>query len=485
MLFNSYIYILIFLPLCTIVYFQLNRKKYTTGAKYWLVGCSLFFYSFWNPVYLPIILLSMLVNFSIGSSFAERRNLKNPKFVLALGISFNVLLLGYFKYADFFISNFNWISGSSYNLVHLVLPLAISFFTFQQIAYLVDSYKGETNEYDFINYCLFVTFFPQLIAGPIVHHKEMMPQFSRLKDKIFNWKNCYQGILIFIIGLSKKVIIADSLSPFVESGFSYPLPLPFVEAWMVTLAYSLQIYFDFSGYTDMAIGSALLFNIKLPINFNSPYKALSIQEFWKRWHMTLSRWLKDYIYIPLGGSRVSNLLTYRNLFLTFLIGGFWHGAGWTFIIWGALHGLACCTHKLWQGLNFKLPSLLSWFLTFLFINFTWIFFRAPNIDTALSVLKGTLGFNGVTLPQQLSSLTFLERVGVSFELNWLHEIYHSTPAVILFVTIPMLMALFCINSNRLKPHLKPNYAVLTLAVGVGLYSLLSLSKVSEFLYFQF
>ena len=276
----------------------------------------------------------MLFNYTIGSGLAKNSNNRYRKEVLTIGIVANLLLLGYFKYSDFFITNINSVLNTDMSLLHLALPLAISFFTFQQISYLVDSYRKETHEYDFLNYALFVTFFPQLIAGPIVHHKEMMPQFANVRNKVKNYRNIAIGLFIFSIGLFKKVVIADTFALWATAGFDNAEVLTLLEAWATSLSYTFQLYFDFSGYTDMAIGIALLFNIKLPINFNSPYKALDIQDFWRRWHMTLSRFLKDYIYIPLGGSRKGNYRTYTNLMGTFIIGGLWHGAGWTFVFWG-------------------------------------------------------------------------------------------------------------------------------------------------------
>ena len=341
MLFNSYSFIFIFLPLTFLIYFLLNSKGLYFYSKTFIALASLVFYSWWNIIYLPLLLLSITFNFTIGIMLSNKteKNYKK-KLLLVLGIITNLLLLGYFKYMDFFIENYNSITDSNFPLLEITLPLAISFFTFQQISYLVDSYKGFTKEYKFIDYTIFVTFFPQLIAGPIVHHKEMMPQFSDNKNKTINFQNISMGLFIFSIGLFKKVVIADSFSSYVSNGFDIQEKLTFIEAWITSLSYTFQLYYDFSGYTDMAIGLALLFNIKLPINFNSPYKATNIQDFWRRWHMTLSRFLKDYIYIPLGGNKGKDLTIYTNLLITFLLAGIWHGAGWTFVLWGLFHALA-------------------------------------------------------------------------------------------------------------------------------------------------
>jgi D-alanyl-lipoteichoic acid acyltransferase DltB (MBOAT superfamily) len=288
----------------------------------------------------------------------------NKKVFLVFGVVFNLGLLGFFKYCDFFIQNIIFLFGANLSLWRLTLPLAISFFTFQQIAYLVDSYAGKVKERRFLSYVTFVSFFPQLIAGPIVHHKEMMPQFSRLKNKVINYNNISAGLLVFAIGLFKKVVLADNFSVWVNEGFDVAQSLTLVKAWMTILAYAFQIYFDFSGYSDMAIGAGLLFNIKLPINFYSPYKATDIQDFWKRWHVTLSRFLKDYLYIPLGGNRNGSWITYRNLIITFLLGGLWHGASWMFVIWGALHGLAIVIHRIWKSFGIQLNAVLSRVITF-------------------------------------------------------------------------------------------------------------------------
>ena len=390
MLFHSYGFIFIFLPITFFIYFYLNNKKATIASKGFLVASSLCFYSWWNLLYLPILLGSIIGNFIIGTCLSReyKATFFNKKSLLIAGVAGNIALLGYFKYADFLIANVNFALRSDLPLFDLVLPLAISFFTFQQIAYLVDSYKGETKEYSFLNYTLFVTFFPQLIAGPIVHHKEMMPQFIKIKNKIKNYHNIALGLFIFSIGLFKKTIIADTFAIWANDGFDASETLSMVEAWGASLSYTFQLYFDFSGYTDMAIGLALLFNIALPANFNSPYKANNIQDFWRRWHITLGRFLKDYIYIPLGGNRKHRFQTYSNLLATFIIGGIWHGAGWTFIFWGFLHGMALVIYALWHKTGLKIWHWLAWFLTFNFINITWVFFRAEEWEDAIKVLSG-------------------------------------------------------------------------------------------------
>ena len=315
--------------------------------------------------------------------------------MLATGIVANLLLLGYYKYTDFLLGNVNAVFGTSFALPQIVLPLAISFFTFTQIVYLVDSYRGETSEYDFLNYSLFVTFFPHLIAGPIVHHRQIMPQFASRWTLTRRYSNILKGLFIFSIGLFKKVVIADSFAVWATAGFDGGQSLGFFAAWATSLSYTFQLYFDFSGYCDMAIGASLLFNIWLPINFNSPYKALDIQDFWRRWHITLSSFLRDYLYIPLGGNRYGEYRTYLNLFITFVLGGLWHGATWMFVIWGAMHGAALVIHRFWRSLGRPLPPVPAWIVTFMFVNFAWVFFRAKTLDDALRVLRGMIDFRSV------------------------------------------------------------------------------------------
>ena len=486
MLFNSYEFIFLFLPITFFIYFYLNKKRLTEASKGFLVFASLFFYSWWNIAYLPLILISMLFNYVVGnqlSRYEQKKKCCSKKSLLTFGIIANLGLLGYFKYSDFFIENYNTVFDTDVSLLHLALPLAISFYTFQQIAYLVDSYRSETKEYDFLNYAVFVTFFPQLIAGPIVHHAEMMPQFARVRNKVKNYHNIALGLFIFSMGLFKKVVIADTFAVWATNGFDVAEKLNMLEAWVTSLSYTFQLYFDFSGYTDMAIGIALLFNIKLPINFNSPYKALSIQDFWRRWHMTLSRFLKDYVYIPLGGNRKGETRTYINLFATFLLGGIWHGAGWTFVFWGALHGGALMLHRAWEKLGMKLPTLLAWFITFNFINVTWVFFRAKEWDDALRVLDGMF-FGKIVLPTALESkLTFLTQYGVEFGgfLNAVQATLY-TPVWLVFGFI--LILLFR-NSVQQISSLKITAATVCFSALLFVTAVLSMNKVSEFLYFNF
>ncbi len=485
MLFNSQEFIFLFLPITFFIYFFLLSKRLIVGAKGFLVFSSLFFYSWWNIAYLPLILVSMLFNYIMGNSlngnFSKVRVSK--KTLLSIGVVANLALLGYFKYMDFFIENFNGIFNGSIPLLHLALPLAISFFTFQQIAYLVDSYKEETGEYDFLNYALFVTFFPQLIAGPIVHHKEMMPQFASKWNLIKNYRNIAIGLFIFSVGLFKKVIIADQFATWATPGFDTATTLTLIEGWVTSLSYTFQLYFDFSGYTDMAIGVALLFNIKLPINFNSPYKARDIQDFWRRWHITLSRFLRDYIYIPLGGNRKGSFRTYNNLMATFILGGFWHGAGWTFLFWGFLHGAALAIHRGWQSLGFKMNAILAWFITFNFVNIAWVFFRAKEWDDAIKVLKAMFGMSSIVFSSKYAEkLAFLQEYGVEFGA-WLPNINGNKSGT--WIIVAFILVLFFKNSMQLRESFKPNKWYFIFSVVIMMYAISNMNKLSEFLYFNF
>ncbi len=472
MIFSSFEFIFLFLPITIFFYFQINKFINHFWGKIFLVLASLFFYGYWNPQYVLLILLSCLVNFRLGSYLIPGKEKTNParRVFLIAGIAGNLLFLGFFKYFNFLIQNVNFIFHGSFDYLEIILPLAISFFTFQQIAYLVDSYRGKTREYDIVNYFLFVTFFPQLIAGPIVHHSEVIPQFENTSNRFINYDNLSIGFYLFAIGLFKKAVIADSLSLFVDAGYKSGDPLTFIEAWIVSLSYTFQLYFDFSGYTDMGLGAARMMNIVLPQNFLSPYKSLNIQEFWKRWHITLGRWLSNYLYIPLGGNRLGSWRTYRNLMITFLLGGFWHGAGWTFIIWGFLHGLATVCHRIWKSMFLRMPRWLAWFITFQFVNAAWVFFRAPDISSALQVFEGMLG---------LTRFYGLVRFG---EIN-------TTDLYMYICILPLsgLLAVFARNSFEKTASFQFNYKNMFFTVFMFLTSLMFLNSITpkEFLYFDF
>jgi D-alanyl-lipoteichoic acid acyltransferase DltB (MBOAT superfamily) len=486
MLFNSYTYIFYFLPAVFVIYFYLNKKRLTTVSKGFLFFASMVFYCWWKVEYLPLILGSILFNFILGVSLAKpaEQTKVSRKSLLIMGITANISLLGFYKYTDFIIDNANLAFNQTIPLLDLTLPLAISFFTFQQIAYLVDSYRGETQDHDLLHYAVFVTFFPQLIAGPIVHHKEMMPQFDNVRNKVINPKNISKGLFIFSAGLFKKVVIADTFALWAIDGFDQAVRLDFIDAWITSLSYSFQLYYDFSGYTDMAIGAALFFNIKIPINFNSPYRALNIQDFWQRWHITLSRFLRDYVYIPLGGNRLGSFRTYTNLMATFIIGGLWHGAGWTFVFWGFLHGVAIVIHRIWSSFGYSCNRILAWFITFNFVNIAWVFFRAENWSSAIKVLRGMFGFEYIFLPQAFAEkLSWLSEYNIHFKTNFISLSVKNDQFLLAstYVVIIILMAKWMLKQYLFKATLANSIVNSFMFI----VAILFLVRESEFLYFGF
>ncbi|WP_300344989.1 MBOAT family O-acyltransferase [Fusobacterium sp.] len=475
MLFNSYEFIFLFLPITLIIYFLLNKYEKYNLAKGWLVLASLYFYSYFHKSYLILILLSIVVNYFIG----DRLNIENEtikrKLLLILGSVFNIGALGYFKYYDFFIENINYIFRINIPLLDILLPLGISFFTFQQLSFVIDSYYRKNLRYDFLSYSLFVTFFPQLIAGPIVLPTEMLPQFENLENKKINWENMNRGLYIFSIGLAKKVIIADTIGVYANVGFDVMKSLSFVESWLTSLAYTIQLYFDFSGYCDMAIGIGLMFNIVLPINFNSPYKSTNIQEFWKKWHMTLGRFLTNYLYIPLGGNRRGEKRTLLNLLIVFLVSGIWHGAGWNFIIWGMLHGVCILIHRVWKNSGRKLNKFVGWFITMNLVNIFWVFFRAKNLKGAFKVIEGMFNFSSIGNGDMSRFLYAVnERTnGIGVDENTI-----IFPLAIIIIFLGKNSIFKCENFKISK--------ISTLEINLYfILSILYLMRVSTFLYFNF
>lgn len=492
MLFNSFEFILFFTPIVFCGYFFLNKRKLTTLSRWWLLCASLFFYGWWNVFYMPLIISSVVFNFTITQAMIKNRLHDKPivplVYLLQLGLIFNIGFLAYFKYMDFFLYNVNLGLGTHFNLLNLALPLAISFYTLQQIAFIIDSYEGLVEEKNFLDYALFVTFFPQLIAGPIVHHSEVMPQFANTKNKLLNMSNVNKGLFIFSIGLFKKVILADTFSTWVTPGFDHATTLTFFEAWATSLSYTFQIYFDFSGYTDMAIGAALLFNIKLPQNFNSPYMAVNIVDFWKRWHITLTNFITTYVYTPL--LRMFERINFSRMMIgilgAFLISGLWHGASWTFVLWGLMHGLGIVVFHCWKKfIKIKFHPFVSWLLTFNFINVTFIVFRATEVGDIFKILKGMLGFNGVTLPVNLTDwFGMLTGIGVTFDAAWLSGINGSS-FTWLWLILGAGLCLFTKNSGQNLILFKPGYKTAFITIGSLSLGVLSLNRISEFLYFNF
>jgi alginate O-acetyltransferase complex protein AlgI len=398
MLFNSFEFLLVFLPVVVAGYFACNRRSGRWGNA-WLVAASLFFYAWWRAEYLALLAASVVVNFMVGRAIMRRAAQGLPgRAILVAGIAFDLALLGYFKYANFLIENVAALAGIPAPHLDVILPIGVSFFTFTQIAFLVDAHKRKAAEPDPVNYSLFVTYFPHLLAGPILHHREMMPQFADPTNKRVDWENVARGLALLTIGLAKKVLIADPLAIQSNAAFDSVVPLTFGDAWFAILCYTMQIYFDFSGYTDMALGMARMMNIRLPQNFDSPYRRRNLREFWRHWHMTLTRFLRDYVYIPLGGNRRGEAYTAFAIVATFLLGGLWHGANWTFVLWGLLNGVGLVALRLWSRTGVRLPGLLAWALTFLFVNLAWVLFRAPDVATAgtfYTTLFGGHGFGAI------------------------------------------------------------------------------------------
>jgi alginate O-acetyltransferase complex protein AlgI len=408
MLFNSLPFLFGFLPIGLLVFYFLGNRSQPLASS-WLVLLSIFFYGWWNPHFIILLLASVVLNYSTGYLINHAHNTTSghARQFLILGIAIDLGLLAYYKYAAFLVDCAGSLLGFPVHIDHIPLPLGISFFTFTQIAFLVDVYQKKAKEFNFTLYLLFVTYFPHLIAGPILHHSQMMPQFAEKKTYKPNWFNLSAGWTIFIIGLAKKVLLADYLSGIASPAFgalAHGATMSALDAWIGALCYTLQLYFDFSGYCDMAIGLSLMFNVRLPINFNSPYKAANIIDFWRRWHMTLSAFLRDYLYIPLGGNRKGPIRRYVNLFLTMLLGGLWHGAGWTFVIWGMLHGTYLMINHGFRAVAGKLDwntdgsgvwRVASWLLTFFAVVVAWVFFRADSLASAVNMLRGMAGAHGL------------------------------------------------------------------------------------------
>lgn len=470
MLFNSYEFILLYLPITLVLYYQLAKRFSNGAAKKFLIFASLCFYSYWDINNLPILLASIIANYIFGHLLSKNRS----KYILTAGIAFNLLFLAYFKYTDFILQNLNTLAGTSFELQSIVLPLGVSFFTFTQTAYLVDVYRGETKEYTKSDYLLFVTIFPHLIAGPILYHKDMIPQFSVAENYKLNYKNLTYGIVWFTIGLFKKVVIADKLAVWANQVFNNTSNLTMLDAWGGSLAYSLQLYFDFSGYSEMAIGLGLLFNYNLPLNFNLPYRATSIIDFWRRWHMTLSAFLKNYLYIPLGGNRSGNHM--RNILITMFLGGLWHGAGWTFIFWGALHGVFICINHLWRKTKIVLPKFLCWLLTFNAVNLAWIFFRANSFESAINIVKAMFDVGKFVVPYSTG-------LGKYFDVFKNGTKLMFSTGDIGVVILCLIIAVVIVKKECVEKF--NHYIVAIIFAVIFIFSVLSMGQVTEFLYFQF
>jgi alginate O-acetyltransferase complex protein AlgI len=416
MIFNSPTFIFAFLPVVFVGWLILARQRLAVAAKTWLAAGSMVFYAWWNPFFLPLLLGSIWFNYRLGTALMPLAGQRAGRRLLAFGVGMNLLALCWFKYANFIVANLNAVTPAAIPSLDVPLPLGVSFFTFTQIAWLVDSWQGKVRNRSALDFTLFVTFFPHLIAGPILHHQEMMSQFASRWTRGLRASNVARGLFLFSLGLFKKVVLADTFAIWADGGFDASGPLDFFGAWGASLSYALQLYFDFSGYCDMAIGAALIFNIRLPINFNSPYKALDIQDFWRRWHMTLSRYLRDYVYVPLGGNRRGPARVSINLMATFVLGGLWHGASWMFVAWGALHGAAIVVHRAWKARMTPLPKALAWTVTFAFVVVAWVFFRAKSWEAAARILDGMCDLRSIAAwPSSLLPTRDLAWAGTFFD----------------------------------------------------------------------
>lgn len=487
MLFNSYIFVLLFLPLCIAGYFILNKFRSNRPAQIYLLVMSLWFYGYFNIKYLPIIIISILFNFFIYKKL-EYFQVKNIRLtILSAAVLFNIGILFYFKYYDFFIENVNTVFRSDFTLKRLILPLGISFFSFQQLSFVIDSYRREVPKYSFLNYALFVTYFPQLIAGPIVTHDELVPQFADERKRRFNCSNFSEGFYLFALGMGKKVLIADTFGNAANWGFGNIGELDSISAVIVMVSYTIQIYFDFSGYCDMAVGIGRMMNIDLPLNFHSPYKALTITEFWDRWHMTLTRFFTRYLYIPLGGSRKGTIRTYTNTMIVFLASGLWHGANWTFILWGMLHGIFIVITKHWKTCFDRIHPALNWLLTFGFVNVTWILFRADSIRDAMRILYRIvrLDFTGINMNIvqcfNLTELNFFFQKVLRFDILEHYGYFFF----ISFFSITFVSMLGSHNAYEKMKKFVPTIHNSILTALLMMWCILSFSGISTFLYFNF
>lgn len=476
MLFNSVEFLLIFLPLVLAGFYVI--LKYNSNLTQWfLIFASMAFYSYWDIRYLPLLAGSIGVNYLFGNYLIRKPSRK----LLVTSIVINLGLLVFFKYTDFIIETVNTLQNQQFDLMHIALPLAISFFTFQQIAYLVDCYSQKIEkEYGFSNYALFVCYFPQLIAGPIVHHKEMVPQFQKIGSGYHvDAETVSKGLILLLVGLFKKVVIADYIALYVDPAFSNVASLSFYDAWSAMLGFTLELYFDFSAYCEIAMGLGLLFGIKLPINFQSPYKATSIQDFWRRWHITLGEFLKHYLYIPLGGSNIGAVHTVLALSITMLLGGLWHGASWHYVVWGLLHGLMLSIYFIWRQTSYQLPPAAARLITFICVMLAWVMFRADSFNDAIHYYGTLFGLNGVALPplyQGLAENTGLINVTISPYFSG-HELW------LLIVLAGCTM--YYQNIHEVLATIKPNNKLAaTMATLVAVIAL-NLGTKSTFLYFQF
>ncbi len=483
MIFSSYGFVLVFLPLLLLFYFGMAKYVTRRTQQCFFIIASLIFYGalffegFKHLWYIWLILSSVIVNYSVSLGVQNIKKALLRKTLFVLGVLFNIGLLGYYKYYNFFLENINYAFDTHFTLKYIILPLGISFFTFQQIVYLIDIWKKQEKVPDFMDYSLFVVFFPKMAMGPITFLKDVVPQFQDENNRFFNLDNFSKGLFLFAIGVFKKVVIADTLESLVYSAYYEPSGLSFGTAWLGSLAYTFQIFFDFSGYSDMAIGLGKMFNINLPVNFYSPYKSKSITEFWKRWHITLGRSLAVFVYFPLGGNRKGMFRTCFNLFMVFLVSGIWHGAAWTFILWGIAHGIVRIFEKLFDKQIEKIPSFIRIFFTFMFVNAAWVLFRSASLEQALTFLKRMF------LPENIS---FAGVSGLAFNTNISYpDILATIYVVSIILILAALVFIYPKNSidkyNGFQPTMK-NAVVTALLLA---FSIVHFSRVGAFIYFNF
>lgn len=481
MLFNSYIFIFLFLPICLAGYFFINSLGRFQLGHLFLLVMSLWFYGYFNAKYLLIIIVSVLINYLF---YLWIKAFPGRKIPMITGVGINLGLLVYFKYMDFFIDNVNRLFKTDLAFLNIALPLGISFFTFQQISFIVDSYRGEVDSYDFLTYACYVTFFPQLIAGPIVTHDELIPQLMDQSKKLFSWDNMAVGLYVFAMGLGKKVLLADVFASAVDYGFGNVDSLGCLNALLVILGYSFQLYFDFSGYSDMAIGIGRMLNIDLPANFDSPYKSLTINEFWKRWHMTMTRFFTRYVYIPLGGSKKGALRTYANLFIVFFLSGLWHGAAWTYVIWGILNGIFCIFCRFFKGFFTRLPRAVGWVITYGYFTLTLVFFRAANCHQAYDLFRQIWHIKFAVIPA-----TILEAFETPYISCFLRAgaLQNIMPYICLcfYYGLSFYIVLTCKNSTKKMASFTGKRSQLLFTACIIALSIVSFSGLSAFLYFNF
>lgn len=472
MIFSSYSFLL-FLLIVFAGYRVLTHFEDKRLSKVWLVAASFYFYAQGSMDFLPFFVFTVFFNYLAGTMLIKADTKLKRRIIFAVALAENIALLGYFKYIDFFIENFNYVFTSDFALKNIALPIGISFFTFQLIAYIVDCYRGETKEYSLINYLLFITFFPQLIVGPIIHHMEVVPQFESKESHRFNLNNILLGLLIFSIGCAKKVMIADPLTGFAQGFYDNVYTADFFKANFSVIAYAFSYYFDLSGYADMAIGLGLFFNIHLPQNFNSPYKARNFRDYWRRWHMSLSKFLSDYIFKSVFKKGDSSFRFYAAVMLTFLVSGFWHGAGWRFVFWGVLNGLFVCAAHVMARKNLKLPFFFAWLLTFIGIVVTRIIFVSSSLSEAIYVMKKIVDLS--VFDGWAKSAVLME--GFSFVV--------SNAYVVSVLLVSMIIAFFFRNTAQLTSNINYSrkHAIVT-GILITL-SLFQMSNVADFLYFQF